>query len=588
MEETVILHFDIDEQPAVQSIKDLRAANTELRKSRDGVNIATKEGQELVQKLNVAIDKNNATIKANSSALEKQRQNVGNYTNSIKDAANELNIMGVNVGQVTSKIASFANPGTAAVGILTALGAAYARSSIGAKDLEFAQNQLSFAIDMATDSFARLFSSVEDGEGIVSQFLNSLLFRIDSTTAILSNIAARAREDIQTVREEQALADEQISERLAQNAELMTDIANKELEIEKRKNAVLTIQENITANTNEQLGFINREIDALEIIRGTTADKGDLDLQINKLIAQRAKLVTNESRQREKVQKQLNALLAAEANEQEKILAAILKRQQAALKNIGNTKGPITEAELISKAYDKATESQRKNVEARIKITDTLDKHAEKFLKDQEARDKKEAESAKELADRKSFLKEQELMQAANLAGALSALLGEQTELGKAAALTQIGLNTAEGISAATKAGAGIPWPGNLAAILSGITAVLAGITQAKSVIGFAEGGWTGPGGKYQPVGVVHADEYVVPKHINNYAPAQPHIAALESYRTKGYADGGFVANTNMEGTRNALMMANILKNLPPGEVSVVEINRVNRRVIAKENISRV
>lgn len=585
-EETVILHFDIDEQPAVNSIKDLRAANSQLRKERDAVNISTKEGTELVQKLNIAIDKNNKTIKDNSSALEKQRQNVGNYTNSIKDAASELNVFGVNVGSVTSNMAKFLNPATAAVGILGALGAAYARSSIGAKDLEFAQNQLSFAIDLAADSFANLFSSVEDGEGIVSQFLNSLLFKLDATTAILSNIAARAKEDLNTIAEEQALAQELINERLAKNAEYLADIANKELTIEQRKNAVLLIQENLTQNTNEQLGFINRQIDALQIIRGTKKDTGDLDLQINKLLTQRGAIVTNEARQRSTVQKQLNALLSAEAKEQERILEAIRKRQETALKNIGNTKGPASEAELISKAYDKATESVRKNVESRIKLTNTLDKHAEKFLKDQEARDKKEAESAQELADRKAFLKEQELIQASNVAGALAALLGEQTELGKQFALIQIGLNTAEGISAATKAGAGVPWPGNLAAILSGITAVLAGIAQAKNALGFAEGGFTGHGGKYEPAGIVHRGEYVVPQQVNYHPAAQPHIAALESMR-KGYADGGFVTNTNMESTRQSMMLMNMMKNQPPIYASWTEGRRVGKRVEFKENLSK-
>lgn len=585
-EETVILHFDIDEQPAVNSIKDLRAANSQLRKERDAVNISTKEGTELVQKLNIAIDKNNKTIKDNSSALEKQRQNVGNYTNSIKDAASELNVFGVNVGSVTSNMAKFLNPATAAVGILGALGAAYARSSIGAKDLEFAQNQLSFAIDLAADSFANLFSSVEDGEGIVSQFLNSLLFKLDATTAILSNIAARAKEDLNTIAEEQALAQELINERLAKNAEYLADIANKELTIEQRKNAVLLIQENLTQNTNEQLGFINRQIDALQIIRGTKKDTGDLDLQINKLLAQRGAIVTNEARQRSTVQKQLNALLSAEAKEQERILEAIRKRQETALKNIGNTKGPASEAELISKAYDKATESVRKNVESRIKLTNTLDKHAEKFLKDQEARDQKEADSAADLAAQKAFLKDQELMQAANVAGGLAAILGEQSELGKQFALLQIGISTAEGISKATAAGAGIPFPGNISAILAGISAVLAGIAQAKSVLGFAEGGWTGPGSKYQAVGVVHADEYVTPKHIVNNPAAAPHIGALERMRT-GYADGGFVTNTNMQSGREALMIANMMKNMPPVYASWTEGRKVGRKLEFKENLSR-
>ncbi|MBN8261171.1 MAG: phage tail length tape measure family protein [Xanthomonadales bacterium] len=35
---------------------------------------------------------------------------------------------------------------------------------------------------------------------------------------------------------------------------------------------------------------------------------------------------------------------------------------------------------------------------------------------------------------------------------------------------------------------------------------------------GFAEGGWTGPGGKYTPRGIVHADEYVMPKEtVHHY-----------------------------------------------------------------------
>ena len=126
LEEDVILHFDIDEQPAVNSIKDLRAANKQLREERDKVNISTKTGQDAVQKLNAQIDKNNKLIKDNSSALEKQRQNVGNYSKSIQEAAGELNIMGTNVGALGTKLASFVNPATAAVGIVTALGSAYA------------------------------------------------------------------------------------------------------------------------------------------------------------------------------------------------------------------------------------------------------------------------------------------------------------------------------------------------------------------------------------------------------------------------------------------------------------------------------
>ena len=55
-------------------------------------------------------------------------------------------------------------------------------------------------------------------------------------------------------------------------------------------------------------------------------------------------------------------------------------------------------------------------------------------------------------------------------------------------------------------------------------------------LFGFSEGGYTGPGGKYQPAGIVHAGEFVLPAHVVKRIG----VPALESLR-KGYADGGLV-----------------------------------------------
>lgn len=55
----------------------------------------------------------------------------------------------------------------------------------------------------------------------------------------------------------------------------------------------------------------------------------------------------------------------------------------------------------------------------------------------------------------------------------------------------------------------------------------------------FSDGGYTGPGGKYDPAGIVHGGEFVLRKEIVE----QPGMRAfLESLNTKGYADGGYVA----------------------------------------------
>lgn len=78
---------------------------------------------------------------------------------------------------------------------------------------------------------------------------------------------------------------------------------------------------------------------------------------------------------------------------------------------------------------------------------------------------------------------------ASSIVGSVIDLLGdkaaENTALGKTLALVQIAINTAEGISKAVAAGAGIPFPGNLPAIASGIAAVTSGIVAARAA--FAE-----------------------------------------------------------------------------------------------------
>src|SRR5690606_367241 len=64
---------------------------------------------------------------------------------------------------------------------------------------------------------------------------------------------------------------------------------------------------------------------------------------------------------------------------------------------------------------------------------------------------------------------------------------------------------------------------------------------------GHAEGGYTGPGGKYEPAGIVHRGEYVIPKKHVNQTTGLPDLNYVQSLQrskpasTPGYASGGFV-----------------------------------------------
>lgn len=69
------------------------------------------------------------------------------------------------------------------------------------------------------------------------------------------------------------------------------------------------------------------------------------------------------------------------------------------------------------------------------------------------------------------------------------------------------------------------------------------------SAPGFANGGWTGPGSKYQPAGIVHADEHVQPARVVNEPGALPFLEQIRrngfqnTMRSlRGYAEGGLVA----------------------------------------------
>lgn len=62
--------------------------------------------------------------------------------------------------------------------------------------------------------------------------------------------------------------------------------------------------------------------------------------------------------------------------------------------------------------------------------------------------------------------------------------LKKEERIQKAFALAQVAIDTARGISAAVAAGAGLPFPANLAAIISGVSAVLAGVAQATQILG--------------------------------------------------------------------------------------------------------
>jgi phage-related minor tail protein len=62
-------------------------------------------------------------------------------------------------------------------------------------------------------------------------------------------------------------------------------------------------------------------------------------------------------------------------------------------------------------------------------------------------------------------------------------------------------------------------------------------------LMGWSEGGFTGPGGKYHPAGIVHAGEGVLSQEEVRSIGGESGFNFLRRLIKRGYADGGFVGS---------------------------------------------
>ncbi|HID3428311.1 TPA: phage tail length tape measure family protein [Klebsiella pneumoniae] len=117
------------------------------------------------------------------------------------------------------------------------------------------------------------------------------------------------------------------------------------------------------------------------------------------------------------------------------------------------------------------------------------------------------------------------------------------------------------------------PYPANIIAMASiaAQTASIVSSIQAVSGVGFASGGYTGPGGKYQPAGIVHKGEYVFDQASTNRIG----VSQLEALRNGQPLDAtlgrtGFgtgVQNVNSDNSSKTTIHAPIEQHFhtPPG-----------------------
>jgi hypothetical protein len=178
----------------INSIKDARTSNSELLKIRNELNLNTAEGVKAAEEINKKIDQNNEFIKENVSQLEKQKINVGNYTQSIKDAIGNTQVFGQSLTTLKTAFTPFA-------GIFSSLGkdakeaiTQIKGTQVATEGLTTAQKASAIATN-AVSGALKLFriALISTGIGAIVVVLGSLIAFLTTTQAGIDKVTAVTR-----------------------------------------------------------------------------------------------------------------------------------------------------------------------------------------------------------------------------------------------------------------------------------------------------------------------------------------------------------------------------------------------------------
>jgi hypothetical protein len=622
--ETIILDVEVDEADAVESIDNLTKANKKLKEERKSLDINNAQHAKRIQEINAKLDDNTNKIKTNVSALEKQKINIGNYRSALDGVHPALGKVGQGLeagatgfkAMAKSALAFIATPIgavlAAIVAVFTLLKTAISSNNELLDKFENITNAIGQVVTILTNRLGKL------GEAFIALVSFDLDKAIDLTAEAFGGLADEVG---------RAVAEGQVLLEMSRDLE----DAQRQLRIEQAKQENV-IKQLVVASKNRNLTLDQQEEklkEALRLEQGLVKVREDLAMkELEIAVMQLAndenlRKSANESFQQfaerlikmgklgdeqvdplvEKIEK-LEAARGSSLAFQEKLensLAAIQEKRAVALEKQNKAlEEQAALREANARAAREEVRSSKDGVERQDRGDPLIDAFTdratvitdinERMNSDMVQRNKAAQDEMTQDAEMATWLRVEAERQAASdigsIMGSVGGLFEQQSTEHKILASAQALINTYLAATAALASGSNI---NPIFGIISAAAAVASGLASVAKINGveFAEGGWTGPGAKYDVAGVVHRDEYVVKKSINNSPAAQPHIAALESMRIRGYADGGYVSNSVTQPINQQLQLMDIIKNLGPFEVSAVEMTKVQKKVSVKQKISK-
>jgi hypothetical protein len=576
------------------------------------------------------------TLKAQESAIGNNTRNVGNYGEAFREVLGSLPGLQSGLGGVTNgfKAISMANPFTALLLLLPPI-ITYLQKFESVFDvIEQVVGAVTGAIQGIVSNFSKLLSL--DFKGFISGVSDAAsesanlvkrtqdledaqrAFGVESAKAeaAVKNLVIQARDRTKTEEERIALLDKAAQIEKA-NFEQSLSIAKELFAIEKSK--LILAEAAGTANDEQRNKVAEAEKNLVQIASSSADVLEKIQVRRNGIFEQdnqaREQAIEKQKQDAEK-QKQIEEKITADK------IKELEKRNKAESEQL--IKLQELQKEITNQEIEAAQEKSDRDVEEFQKTLENRERDYQLFLEsnilEAQTQDEFYAASIEKLQEQNRITNEStklseeqkrniiaknnaaivqiekqanaERVQQLNALGAAfmqaSRLLGESTEAGKTLAIASTLISTYQAAQQAYASLAGIPVVGPGLGVAAAGIAVASGLKRVQQITqvqtpGFAEGGYTGNGGKYEVAGVVHRGEYVVPK---NLVPAfSPQIAAIESARTRGYAEGGFVSSGMSNAVNTGLLDA---INSKPLYVSVQEINDVNARILAIEQATNV
>ncbi|HMX02849.1 MAG TPA: hypothetical protein PJ995_21095 [Cyclobacteriaceae bacterium] len=581
--QTEKLTKEIDKQEV--SIANLREENKKLTKQRNEVDISSKEGQDKLRALNDQLDANNKKIKENVDAYTKQKIGIGDYKGALDKLVPGLGATADGIsGMTKSSLAFIATPIGAVIG---AIGIALVALTSYFKSTGEGQDKLT--------EIMKVGGVVMEGVKRVVEFVGKAIFAYVEFVAgawkkivdfILPSVGKAIDGAIEDGKKIAALDDE-ID---AQETAMVERRAQVQNEVARLRAAALTQEGEQRKQTIEKAIQLEKDLSAAEV------DLAQKRLKLWDMEhANKKDLIDEEKRQRAELSA---AVIAADTEAYSNTLRFEKEIERIRDENHKNELKRMEERAAAKRAESdnftqqlyQETEIQNQEVNVRelasLTSIEKMRASAEASRKAQEAASKKTMEAA--IKDQQTQTKISELEQKNRLMsistglGQAQALFAQDTAAHKVIGISRATIDTYVAANAAFAAAGG--WP---LGVLAAAVTVATGLANVAKIMGFAEGGFTGEGGKHEVAGVVHRGEYVVPQHIVKNPAYSGYIMGLESARMRGYADGGLVTNTATNDANQMAQMSEMFKNINFW-VSWKEGNEMGNSVHFKEKLSTI